>query len=128
MDFEDFSNMRKSKKMKTDTMTLALNNGQKWKLKSEGITKINELINKLDTFNSKIVEDYNLFGKEIFDIAKYFLLDPDYRDNELMQLKYFFHEAEPIIHSLIATNNLNEAQKLIIELKTQFTNFNNFFK
>ena len=128
MDFGDFPNRHKQGKMRADTMKLSLNHGQKWKIKPEAIIKVNDLLLELEDFKSNKVEDYNQLGKEIFDLAKYFLLDKDYNDEELMQLKYFFHDTEPKIHALVSTNDVSEAQNLMVELKLRFENFKNFFE
>jgi hypothetical protein len=46
MDFGDFSKMHEQKRMKQDSMKLSLNNGLKWKLKPEGINKVNDLLSQ----------------------------------------------------------------------------------
>lgn len=125
IDFGDFPNRRKQGGMRADSAKLTFDKDRKWDVKPEAIAKVNDLLLELDAFESDKIEDYNQLGKDIFDLAKYFLLDKDYNDEELMQLKYFFHETEPKIHALISSVDLENARELVDELKARFKNFKN---
>ena len=108
--------------------SLALNNGQKWKLKSESIKQVKSIIENLNSFNSKNIADYNQLGKDVFDDAKLILLDENYTGDLFDQIHFFFGGIEDNIHTLIATKSIKEANIQVEILKTEFTNFNKYFK
>ncbi len=110
------------------TGSLHLNKGKKWKIKPETFDRINAVKKKLDTFNSDNLSDYNQLGKEVFNDAKFILLDKDYEGAVFDQLHNFFGGIEGHIHALIATNSVEVAQKQVVILKNEFNNFNQYFE
>ncbi len=107
---------------------LSLNNGQKWKLKSESIEQVKSIIEKLNSFNSKNIADNNQLGKDVFDDAKLILLDEDYIGDLFDQIHFFFGGIEDNMHTLIATKSIKEANIHVEILKTEFANFNKYFE
>ncbi len=107
---------------------LKLNNGKRWKLKKESIEKVDSLTNKLYSFKSDNIEDYNKFGKELFNDAKEIMLDKSYTGEKFNQIHNFFNSAEEDMHSLIAEKSVDNAKKTLDDLKEKFNNFYNFFE
>ena len=122
----DFGTMPKMKMEHSGT--LSLNNGEKWKIKPESMKAVNSIIEKLNSFQSEDVKEYNRLGQEIFDHAKIILLDTDYKGDLLDQIHFFFGNAEGNIHALEATESLEEAKQLVEKMKKQFSKFGNFFE
>ena len=122
----DFGTMPKMKMEQSGS--LSLNNGEKWKLKPESMKAVNSIIEKLNSFQSEDVADYNQLGREIFDHAKTILLDTDYKGDLLDQIHFFFGNAEGAIHDLEATNSLDEAKQLVEQMKKQFAEFGKYFE
>ncbi|NPA44212.1 MAG: hypothetical protein GXO49_01630 [Chlorobi bacterium] len=120
----DFGTMQRMKKMGS----LELNNGKKWQLKPEAIEQINEISAKINNFSSDNIEDYNQLGSEIFNKAKMMMLDKDYDDATLMQIKIFFHGIENDMHLLIGEKDLEKAKSKLEELKVKFAEFNKYFE
>jgi len=107
---------------------LTLNNGQKWKLKSESIDQVQIIIKKLNAFESDNISDYNQLGKDVFDDAKMILLDKDYTGELFDQIHFFFGGIEDNMHALIATKSIGVANKQVTILKSEFDNFNKYFE
>jgi hypothetical protein len=122
----DFGNMPKTKMEHSGS--LSLNNGEKWKLKPESMEAVNSIIEKLNSFQSEDVDDYNQLGKEIFDHAKTILLDTDYKGALLDQVHFFFGSVEGNIHALEATESIDEAKMLVEKMKKQFAEFDKYFE
>ncbi len=120
----DFGTMQRMKKMGS----LELNDGKKWELKPEAIEQINEITEKINNFNSDNIEDYNKLGSEIFNKAKMMMLDKDYDDATLMQIKIFFHGIENEMHNLIGSKSIEKAKSITLGLETKFKDFYNYFK
>jgi len=107
---------------------LALNNGQKWKLKPTSMKQVQTIIKKLNTFESNNISDYNQLGKDVFDDAKIILLDKDYTGELFDQIHFFFGGIENNMHALIATKSIDVANKQVSILKTEFNDFNKYFE
>ncbi len=107
---------------------LKLNNGHRWKLKKETMEKVNVIINKLSGFKSDKIKDYNQFGKELFNDAKFILLDKSYTGEKFNQIHNFVNGVEDDMHALIAEKSVNEAKKTVLDIKTKFAKFHNFFE
>lgn len=122
-DLEAMPNMKMSKVSK-----LALNNGEKWKLKKESIAEIERINNELENFSSDNINDYVQLGKNIFGGVRKVLLDSDYNEEIVNQLHYFFGATEGNIHKIESTKSIDEAKKITEELKTHFLKFNNYFE
>jgi hypothetical protein len=108
--------------------TLQLNNGKKWKLDKNAINNVQDIINKLDSFNSENVKAYQNFGKEIFNTAKSLLLSEDVSDKKLEQLQAFFHNIEEDMHQLMRVKTIKEGQKQQEIIKKKFSKFFDFFE
>jgi len=107
---------------------LKLNNGSKWVLKKETMDRMNAAMQKINSFDSNELSDYNRLGKEIFDDAKIILLDDSY-DGELFdQIHIFFNGIENHMHGLIAADSKAEAEKQLTELRDRFKEFHTYFK
>jgi len=120
----DFGTMQRMKKMGS----LELNDGKKWELKPKAIEQINEITAKINNFSSDNIEDYNQLGSEIFNKAKMMMLDKDYDDATLMQIKIFFHGIENEMHNLIGAKSIEKAKPITLGLETKFKDFYNYFK
>ncbi|MFD2517588.1 hypothetical protein [Salinimicrobium flavum] len=107
---------------------LELNNGSKWVLKKETMDRMNAAIEKINSFNSNELSDYNQLGKEIFDDAKVILLDDSYNGKLFDQIHIFFNGIETNMHGLIAAKSIVEAEKQLTELKIRFEDFHTYFK
>ncbi len=107
---------------------LQLNNGNRWKLKSETIEKLDNIINSLYSFKSNNIKDYNQFGKDLFEQAKFIILDKAYSGDKFDQIHNFFNGAEGDMHSLIEEKSIENAKYTVENLKTKFNNFYNFFE
>ncbi|MCF6167245.1 hypothetical protein [Lutibacter sp.] len=105
-----------------------LNNGERWKLKHETIEIVDNIINKLYTFKSDNIADYSQFGKDIFEQAKFIMLDKSYTGTKFEQIHVFFNGAEKDMHSLIEEKSIDNAKKTIEDLKIKFNNFYDFFE
>jgi hypothetical protein len=121
----DFGKMDVKKMMLNQKMSL--NNGKKWIVNNNTVSKINAIKDKLNTFNSNDVKTYNKLGSEVFDNAKTILLDKSYSEDLFNQLHLFFNNIEGNIHLLIGANSIEEAQKQQEILKKKLTKFNDFF-
>ncbi len=122
-DFEampEIENMQASK--------LALNNGEKWKLKKESIAEINRINAEIENFSSDNIGDYEQLGKDIFGSVKKILLDSDYKDETVNQLHYFFGASEESIHKLESSKSIEDSKKVVEKLKKHFLLFNNYFE
>lgn len=120
----DFGTMQRMMKMGS----LELNNGEKWKLKPEAITQMYEITEKLSNFSSDDIKDYNQLGSDVFNKAKMMMLDKDYDDATLMQIKIFFHGIENDMHKLIGVQSTDKAKSIISELNVKFKEFYNYFE
>jgi len=107
---------------------LQLNNGGKWKIKTETKDRIQKIIKELDDLDSEELSDYNRLGKEIFEDARTIILDKDYKGELSDQIQFFFGGVENNIHTLISTNSLGVAKKQLEVLKIKFDNFNKYFE
>lgn len=107
---------------------LKLNNGSKWVLKKETMERINAAMEKINSFDSSELSDYNRLGKEIFDDAKVILLDDSYSGELFDQIHIFFNGIENNMHGLIAAESKAEAEKQLSELKSRFEEFHTYFK
>lgn len=107
---------------------LQLNNGNRWKLKSESIQKIDSIINSLYTFKSDDIKDYNQFGKDVFEQAKFIMLNKSYTGDKFDQIHNFFNGVEDDMHSLIEEKSIENAKNIVEDMKVKFNNFYNFFE
>lgn len=107
---------------------LQLNDGNKWKLKAETIAKLDTILNRLYNFKSDNTKDYNQFGKDLFEQAKYIMLDTSYTGDEFKQIHSFFSGVESDMHALIAEKSLKNARIIVDNLKIKFNNFYIFFE
>lgn len=107
---------------------LQLNNGNRWKLKSETIEILDNIINSLYSFKSNNVIDYNQFGKDLFEQAKFIMLDKSYTGDKFEQIHNFFNGVEGNIHSLIEEKSIENAKNTVENLKIKFNNFYYFFE
>ncbi len=107
---------------------LKLNNNKKWKLNKNTIDLVNEIAKQLEEFRSDNIEQYNQFGKDVFDKAKTILLDTSYTKETFNQLHSFFNEIEEPIHLLMSVNNLNDAKKQQLILINKLNKFNYYFE
>ena len=109
-------------------MGLQLNNGKKWFVKQETYEVIQEIVEKLSGFSSDNVADYNQAGKDVFNRAKFVLMDDSYTEELFNQLHNFFYDIEGEIHALITEKDLQNAKKRKENLKTKLQDFYLFFK
>ena len=107
---------------------LRLNDGNRWKLKSKTIKKLDSITNSLYHFKSDNIKDYNQFGKDLFEQAKFIMLDKSYTGDIFNQIHVFFNSIESDIHSLIEENSIENAKKLVKNIKIKFKNVYNFFE
>ncbi len=107
---------------------LQLNNGNRWKLKAVTIAKADSILNRLYSFKSNNIKDYNQFGKDLFEQAKFIMLDKSYTGDKFDQIHNFFAGAEGDMHSLIEEKTVESAKTTIENLKSKFNNFYNFFE
>ncbi|WP_111710188.1 hypothetical protein [Lutibacter citreus] len=107
---------------------LQLNNGNRWKLKSETIKKLDSITNSLYTFKSNEIKEYNQFGKDLFEQAKFIMLDKSYTGDKFDQIHNFFNGVENDMHSLIEEKSIENAKTLVENMKTKFNNVYNFFE
>ena len=107
---------------------LALNNGEKWILKKESMEQINAVVNKLNTYESSDIADYNQLGKDIFNDAKKIMLEDAYTGELFDQIHNFFFGIENNMHTLMSTKSENEAKIQLKALKTKFKEFHNYFE
>ncbi len=115
-------------KMKMNASDLKLNNGEKWLVKPETYAIIKNVDQKLSNFKSDNVADYNQLGKDVFDKAKYVLLDSSYTGELFNQLHIFFNGIENDMHALIAEKDLEKAKKTAKNLKIKIEDFYLIFK
>ncbi len=123
-DFGSAPNMR----MQMMSGKLQLNNGEKWVLNKESMEQINAIIKKINNFKSTDISDYQQLGKDIFNDAKFIMLDDSYTGELFDQIHIFFSGIEQNMHNLIATESIAEAEKQLTELKNQFKEFHNYFE
>ncbi len=121
----DFGTAPKLRMLASD---LQLNNGEKWIVKPETYAIIKEVDLKLSNFKSDNVADYNQLGKDVFDKAKYVLLDSSYTGELFNQLHIFFNGIENDMHALIAEKDLEKAKKTAKNLKIKIEDFYLIFK
>ena len=115
-------------KMNKEKGELSLNNGKKWQLIPEDMAHIAKIIEKLGSFESDKAEAYNKLGIDVFNLAKSVLLNSEYDGEILNQIHYFFGNFENDIHSLQAAKTTEEGKQIVAKLKTQFSEFNNYFE
>ncbi len=107
---------------------LSLNNGERWKIKSVTIKKVDSLHQGLRDFTADKIEDYNKLGKDLFEQAKFIMLDKSYTDDTFNQIHAFFNGVEGDMHALIAETSIDKAEQTVEDLKKKFTNFHKFFE
>lgn len=107
---------------------LKLNNGSKWILKKETVDRMDAALEKINSFKSNKLSDYNQLGKEIFDDAKVILLDDSYNGELFDQIHIFFNGIENNIHGLIAAKSKADAEVQLSELKSRMEEFHTYFK
>ncbi|UMB54621.1 hypothetical protein MKD41_03920 [Lutibacter sp. A64] len=107
---------------------LQLNNGERWKLKKETIKKLDGITNSLYTFKSNEIKEYNQFGKDLFEQAKFIMLDKSYTGDKFDQIHNFFSGVESDMHLLIEEKSIENAKSLVENMKTKFNDFYNFFE
>jgi hypothetical protein len=107
---------------------LTLDNGKKWKLNPETMSKITDISSKISNFSSNNLEAYRKLGKDIFDVARSVLLDTEHEDKAYTQLQYFFHDIENSMHALMASPSVEVGKKQLEVLKKKFNKFNTFFE
>jgi len=108
--------------------SLELNNGEKWKLNKETIEEIKSVSIKLDNFKTDNFEDYNQFGKDIFNSTKKIMADKSYEGELFDQVHAFFGGIETNMHQLMTVKTTAEGEKQVEELKIKFKQFNTFFE
>lgn len=106
---------------------LRLNNGKKWKLTKESLDQINTVKESLANFNSTAISDYNQLGKDVFNEAKLIMLDESYEGEVWDQIHNFFGDIEEDMHTLMATQSMDEAANELTILKIKFEEFSNYF-
>lgn len=107
---------------------IQLNNGKKWKLKSESIQQMDAVIKKVNVFKSDDIVDYNKLGKAIFNDAKKIMLEDYYTGEKFNQIHLFFSGIEGNMHTLMAIKSPGEAKKQLSELKIKLNDFKNYFE
>ncbi len=110
-------------KMRMQAMELSLNNGEKWVVKPETYKIIQEVDDKISSFNAENIADYNQLGKDVFNKAKFVLMDDSYSGELFNQLHNFFYGIESEMHSLIAEKDLEKAKQTTENLKTKLQDF-----
>jgi len=118
-------------KMNMELMAAAgfeLDNGKKWKLEPESVTQMNAIIEKVNSFNSDNIEDYNQLGVDLFDQAKIVMLNDSYTNKKFDQIHLFFNGIEGNMHLLMAIQSMDEAKAQVVELKQKLSEFNNYFE
>ncbi len=108
--------------------SLSLNDGAKWKLKPENVATMHAINEKLNSFDSENIEDYNQLGKDVFADIKTVLLDQDYKDSLVQQLHFFFGGAEGDLHDLQSCKSVEDGKKLVEDLKQKFSKFDTYFE
>lgn len=115
-------------KMKMAMMgDLQLNDGNPWTLKPETIEKADSILNSLYGFKSDNIKDYNQLGKDLFEQAKFIMLDKSYTGTKFDQIHNFFSGVEGDMHALIEEKSIENAKNTVNDLKLKFNNFYNFF-
>lgn len=122
----DFGTMPKMQMM--EHKKLLLNNGEKWKLKPETMAQMDLVAKKLEGFSSEDIADYNQLGKYVFDEAKRIMLEDEYTGDLFDQVHAFFGGIENNMHTLMATESMDEAKAQLAELKAKFKDFYNYFE
>ena len=107
---------------------LTLDNGKKWNLKKESIEQINAIVTKLNSYEASDIAAYNQLGKDIFNDAKTIMLEDAYTGELFDQIHNFFFSIENNMHTLMSTKSENEAKLQLVELKTKFKEFHNYFE
>ncbi|CAH8292475.1 hypothetical protein EV196_10339 [Mariniflexile fucanivorans] len=102
-------------------------NGNPWKLKPETIEKADSILNRLYSFKSNNIKDYNQLGKDVFEQAKFIMLDKSYTGDKFDQIHNFFYSVEDDMHALIEEKSIENAKTTVEDMKTKFNNFYNFF-
>ena len=105
---------------------LRLNNGKKWKLTNESLDQINVVKESLANFNSTAILDYNQLGKDVFNEAKLIMLDESYKGEVWDQIHNFFSDIEDDMHTLMATQSMDEAANELTILKIKCAPANRF--
>ncbi|WP_456379160.1 hypothetical protein [Lutibacter sp.] len=115
-------------KVRMQTMELSLNNGEKWVVKPETYKIIQEVGTKISNFNADSVAEYNQLGKDVFDKAKFVLMDDSYSGELFNQLHNFFYGIEGEMHLLIAEKDIKKAKQTTENLKIKLNDFYLIFK
>ena len=106
---------------------LQLDNGNPWKIKPATIEKVDSILNKLYSFKSDNIKEYNQLGKDVFEQAKFIMLDKSYTGDKFDQIHNFFSGVEGNMHALIEEKSIENAKTTVDDMKIKFNNFYNFF-
>ena len=106
---------------------LQLDNGNPWKIKPATIEKVDSILNKLYSFKSGNIKEYNQLGKDVFEQAKFIMLDKSYTGDKFDQMHNFFSGVEGDMHALIEEKSIENAKTTVDDMKIKFNNFYNFF-
>lgn len=107
---------------------MQLNNGEKWKLKTESLQQMDAIILKVNSFNSDNITEYNQLAKDVFNEAKVIMLDESYTGELFDQIHLFFNGIEGNMHTLMAIQSIDDANIQLSELRNKLSEFNNYFE
>ncbi len=113
---------------KNKSISVELNNGNKWKIEQELLAYVYEMKEMLTLDTEKNKAEYQQLGKDLFSVMKKCVLyNADNKETEV-QIRAFFKGIENNVHNLMIAENPVEAQKLLEKLKNDLSNFENFFE
>lgn len=107
---------------------LVLNDGKKWKVADNVLITMNEAKKLIDSFDGKTKEDYQKFGKDVFNITKQLLLNKENSGEIWEQLHNFFNKLEEDMHSLMSIKTIEEGEKLKNKISNKVEKFGDFFE
>lgn len=107
---------------------IQLNNGEKWKLKTESFQHMDAITKKVNSFKSDNVADYNQLAKDVFNEAKKIMLDDSYTGEKFNQIHLFFNGIEGNMHTLMAIQSIDDANIQLSELRNKLNEFSNYFE
>ena len=107
---------------------LQLNDGAKWKVAQNVLNTMEDVKTILNSFNGNTIEDYEQFGKDIFNSAKQILLNKENKGEIWDQLHVFFNKMEEDMHSLMSVETIEEGEKLKNQISNKVEKFGDFFE
>jgi len=107
---------------------IQLNNGKKWKVsKSILLAMLNAKV-LVNNFSGKTIEDFNKFGKDVFNESKIILLDKNNTGAVWDELHNYFSSMENEMHKLMTVKDIDEAKLLTKKITNKINRFDDFFE